>query len=115
MQYRAEAQINGKKKWRSSPTGRWKTLNPRPAQRWAGRQLILWERDGWPEEGKAKPKQSRAGSRAARQPRRISAESRYRLDSFCFRIRTSPIGADFPRERFAHADLGVEVGDGQGD
>jgi len=53
MQYRAEAQINGKKKWEklsdwtvddteSMPTALLNQIF----------ELVLWERDGWPEEGK---------------------------------------------------------------
>ena len=53
MQYRAEAQINGKKKWEKLSDWTVQDTESMPSSVMAEIfQLILWERDGWPEEGK---------------------------------------------------------------
>lgn len=53
MQYRAEAQINGKKKW--DKLADWTTEDTEAMPKKIMDQifqLMLWERDGWPTEGK---------------------------------------------------------------
>lgn len=53
MQYRAEAQINGKKKWEKLSDWTVEDTESMPSSVMNEIfQLILWERDGWPEEGK---------------------------------------------------------------
>lgn len=53
MQYRAEAQINGKKKWEKLSDWTVEDTEAMPSAVMGEIfQLILWERDGWPEEGK---------------------------------------------------------------
>jgi len=52
MQYRAEAQINGKKKWEKLSDWTLEDTEAMPTQVLQDIfQLILWERDGWPKEG----------------------------------------------------------------
>ena len=53
MQYRAEAQIHGKKKWEKLSDWTVEDTESMPSSVMNEIfQLILWERDGWPEEGK---------------------------------------------------------------
>lgn len=53
MQYRAEAQINGKKKWEKLSDWTTDDTESMPTSVMTEIfQLILWERDGWPTEGK---------------------------------------------------------------
>lgn len=53
MQYRAEAQINGKKKWEKLSDWTVEDTEAMPSAVMSEIfQLILWERDGWPKEGK---------------------------------------------------------------
>ena len=54
MQYRAEAQINGKKKWEKLDD--WTVEDTEAMPNAIMKQIfqfITWERDGWPKEGKA--------------------------------------------------------------
>ena len=52
MQYRAEAQINGKKKWEKLSDWSVEDTEAMPTQVLQDIfQLIIWERDGWPKEG----------------------------------------------------------------
>lgn len=53
MRYRAEAQINGKKKWEKLSDWTVEDTEAMPSAVMGEIfQLILWERDGWPEKGK---------------------------------------------------------------
>ena len=53
MRYRAEAQINGKKKWEKLSDWTMEDTEAMPSEVMGEIfQLILWERDGWPEKGK---------------------------------------------------------------
>ena len=53
MQYRAEAQLNGKKKWEKLSDWTMEDTESMPSAILEEIfQLILWERDGWPEVGK---------------------------------------------------------------
>ena len=53
MQYRAEAQLNGKKKWEKLSDWTMEDTESIPSAILEEIfQLILWERDGWPEPGK---------------------------------------------------------------
>ncbi len=53
MQYRAEAQINGKKKWERLSDWTTEDTESMPSSIMNEIfQLILWERDGWPKGGK---------------------------------------------------------------
>jgi len=53
MRYRAEAQINGKKKWEKLSDWTMEDTEAMPSAVMGEIfQLILWERDGWPEKGK---------------------------------------------------------------
>ena len=53
MQYRAEAQINGKRKWEKLSDWQTDDTEAMPTKLLNEIfQLLLWERDGWPVEGK---------------------------------------------------------------
>lgn len=53
MQYRAEAQINGKKKWEKLDDWSREDTEAMPSRVMEDIfQLLLWERDGWPKQGK---------------------------------------------------------------
>jgi hypothetical protein len=52
MKYRAEAQLNGKRKWEKLSDWTQEDTESMPTSVMNEIfQLILWERDGWPKEG----------------------------------------------------------------